>query len=63
VPDLDEDEDDEEEDGGATEEERAAMLARLDKLLVVHPSLQGPDGQFDDADESSTNDNNTGTME
>ena len=50
VPDLDDDDNDE---GGATEEERAAMLARLDKLLVVHPSLQGHDGQFDDADETT----------
>ena len=55
VPDLDDDEDvdDDDDGGGATDEERAAMLARLDKLLVVHPSLQGHEGQFDDADETT----------
>jgi len=49
------DEDDDEE-GGATEEERAAMLERLDNLLVVRPELETHDGQFDDADEAEDDD-------
>ena len=52
VPDLDDDDDEGDDDGGATDEERAAMLARLDKLLVEHDSHQGNDGQFEDADET-----------
>jgi len=43
-------------DTGATPEERAAMLERLDNLLVVKPGLEIPDdaepqSQFEDADE------------
>uniref|UniRef100_A0A7S1ZI48 Uncharacterized protein n=1 Tax=Trieres chinensis TaxID=1514140 RepID=A0A7S1ZI48_TRICV len=47
-------------DGGATEEERAAMLERLDAMLVVPREYEiasgeednvGQGGQFDDADE------------
>lgn len=45
----DDDEDDEE--GGASEVERAAMLNRLDSILVVSPDLEIQEGQFDDADE------------
>ena len=38
-------------DDGATEEERAAMLDRLDNLLVVSPGFKIEEGQFDDAEE------------
>jgi Regulator of volume decrease after cellular swelling len=38
-----------ENDGGATVEERAALLERLDNLLVVPQEMEIP-GQFDDAD-------------
>lgn len=39
---------DDDEDEGATEEERAAMLDRLDNLLVVRPEFDIQEGQFDD---------------
>jgi hypothetical protein len=39
----------ENDDGGATEEERAAMLDRLDNLLVVPRDME-IEGQFDDAE-------------
>ena len=41
----------EEEDTGATEAERAAMLERLDHLLVVRPEFEIQEGQFDDAED------------
>jgi hypothetical protein len=42
--------------GGATEEERAAMLERLDNLLVVRPEYETQDdGRFDDADDTDDN--------
>jgi hypothetical protein len=40
--------DDDGDDDGATDEERAAMLERLDRLLVVRPGFEVQDGQFDD---------------
>eukprot|EP00934_Nitzschia_sp_Nitz4_P008972 Nitzschia sp. Nitz4//scaffold27_size158506//76211//76906//NITZ4_002601-RA/size158506-processed-gene-0.18-mRNA-1//1//CDS//3329545491//8962//frame0 len=43
--------DDDEEEDGASPEERAAMLERLDNLLVVQPEYQVQDGQFEDAEE------------
>ena len=39
------------EEGGASEEERAAMLARLDSLLVVPEKYQTQEGQFDDGED------------
>lgn len=47
----DDDEEDETGGDGATEEQRAAMLERLDNLLVVQPEFETQEGQFDDADE------------
>ena len=38
-------------EGGASEEERAAMLARLDSLLVVPEKYQTQEGQFDDGED------------
>jgi hypothetical protein len=43
--------DDEEGGGGATEQQRAAMLGRLDNLLVVNPQFQVQEGQFEDAED------------
>lgn len=45
--------DEEHELGGATEEERAAMLERLDDLLVVRPEFEFQEGQFEDAEDDS----------
>ena len=42
---------DEDEDDAAPESERAAMLNRLDNMLVVNPEFEVRAGQFDDADE------------
>lgn len=52
--------DDEDEDEGATEEERAAMLDRLDNLLVVRPEFDIQEGQFDDPMEEETETESTG---
>jgi hypothetical protein len=45
-------------EGGATEKQRAAMLGRLDNLLVVNPQLQVQEGQFEDAEDDDDDDNN-----
>jgi hypothetical protein len=37
--------------GGATEQQRAAMLGRLDNLLVVNPQFEVQEGQFEDAED------------
>jgi hypothetical protein len=42
--------DDDDDHGGASSEVRAAMLERLDNLLVVRPGYDEEDGQFDDPD-------------
>ena len=38
-------------EGGATEQQRAAMLGRLDNLLVENPQFQVQEGQFEDAED------------
>lgn len=52
----DDDDEDGDGDGGATEAERAAMLERLDNMLVVRPQLEVQVGQFDDAEEQEDDD-------
>jgi hypothetical protein len=39
---------------GATDSERAAMLHRLDNILVVLPEFEVRDGQFDDPDDDDS---------
>jgi hypothetical protein len=45
------DDGDDDDEGDAPDGERAAMLERLDNLLVVRPEFETEEGQFDDADE------------
>lgn len=53
---YDDDDDNDDDEGGATDEERAAMLARLDNMLIVQPEFEVHDGQFDDAEEGHDDD-------
>jgi hypothetical protein len=51
------DDDENLEEGGATEAARAAMLLRLDEMLVVAPEYENQEGQFDDAAEDEEDNN------